>query len=61
MRLENVDGVERDLIFVLIIELVQGRNLPPEGWSGVAAKDKYDWLFATKRTELYVGRFIERG
>jgi hypothetical protein len=61
MRLEDVDGVEDDLIFVLIVELVEGRNLPPEGWSGVAAKDEDDRLSAAKRTELYVGRFIERG
>ncbi len=61
MRLEDVDGVERDLIFVLIVELVEGRNLPPEGRSGVAAKDENDRLFAAKRTELHVGRFVERG
>ena len=61
MRLEDVDGVERDLVFVLIVELVEGRNLPPEGRSGVAAKDEDDWLFAAKRTELHVGRFVERG
>ena len=60
MRLEDVDGVEGDLIFVLIVELIEGRNLPPEGRSGVAAKDENDRLFATKRTELHVGRFIER-
>ncbi len=61
MRLEDVDGVEGDLVFVLIVELVEGRNLPPEGRSGVAAKDEHDRLFATERTELHVGRFVERG
>jgi hypothetical protein len=60
MRLEDVDGVEGDPIFILIVELVEGRNLPPEGRSGVAAKDEDDRLFAAKRTELHVGRFIER-
>ena len=60
MRLKDVDGVERDLVFVLIVELVQGRNLPPEGWSGIAAKDQHDRLFATERTELHGGRFVER-
>jgi hypothetical protein len=60
MRLENVDGVERDLIFVLIVELVQGRNLPPEGRSGVTAKDEDYGLFAAKRTELHVGGLIQR-
>lgn len=55
MRLENVDGVEGDLIFVLIVQLVEGRNLPPEGWSGVTAEDEDHGLFATERTELDVG------
>ena len=59
MRLEDIDGVEGDLIFVLIVELVEGRNLPPEGRSGVAAKDENDRLFAAERAELHVGRFIE--
>ena len=61
MRLKDVDGVESDLVLVLIVKLVEGRNLPPEGRSGVAAKDEDNWLFAAKRTELHVGRFIEGG
>ncbi len=60
MRLEDVDGVEGDLIFVLIVELVEGRNLPPEGRSGVAAKDEDDWLFTAEGTELDVGGLIKR-
>ncbi len=60
MRLEDVDGVEGDLIFVLIVELVEGRNLPPEGRSGVAAKDEHDRLFAAERTELHVSGLIKR-
>jgi hypothetical protein len=61
MRLEDVDGVEGDLVFVLIVELVEGRNLPPEGRSGVAAKNENDGLLAAKRAELDVSGFIERG
>lgn len=44
MRLSNVDHEERDLILILMVELVEGRNLPPERWSGVAAEDEHDWL-----------------
>lgn len=61
MRFENVNGVERDLIFVLIVELVQGRNLPPERRSGVTAKDEDDGLFAAKGAELHVSGFVQCG
>jgi hypothetical protein len=46
LHLPNVAGVclgdvnhqERDLIFVLLVELIEGRNLPPEGRSSVASE-----------------------
>lgn len=44
MRFKNVDHEKSDLAAVLIIELVEGGNLPPERWSGVAAEDEYDRL-----------------
>jgi len=44
MRFKNVDHEKSDLAVVLIIELVEGGNLPPERWSGVAAEDEYDRL-----------------
>jgi len=44
MRLDDIDNQERDLLVVLVIELVEGGNLPPEGRSGVAAEDEDDWL-----------------
>jgi hypothetical protein len=43
MGLQDVDRVEIDLSLVLLRELVQGGNLPPEGWSSVAAEDENDW------------------
>jgi hypothetical protein len=43
MGLKDVDGVEIDLPLVLLRKLVQGGNLPPEGWSSVAAEDEDDW------------------
>jgi hypothetical protein len=42
MRLGDVDDQERDLISVLVVELVEGRNLPPEGRSSIASKDKHN-------------------
>lgn len=38
MRLKNIDGVEADLVVVLLGELVQGGNLPPKRRSRIAAE-----------------------
>jgi hypothetical protein len=43
MGLKDVDRVEIDLSLVLLRELVQGGNLPPERRSSVAAEDENDW------------------
>jgi len=42
MRLGNVDNQKCDLASVLFVEFVEGRNLPPEGWSGVAAEYQHN-------------------
>jgi hypothetical protein len=44
MRLGDVNDQECDLIVVFIVELVEGRNLPPEGRSSVASENEYDGL-----------------
>jgi hypothetical protein len=44
MRLQDIDDKKRDPAVVLVVKLVQGRNLPPEGWSSVTAKHEYDGL-----------------
>ena len=41
---KDVDGVEPNLVLVLICELVQGGNLPPKWRSGIAPKDEDHWL-----------------
>jgi len=41
MGFEYVHGVERDAIAVLLVEFVEGGNLPPERRSGVAAEDQH--------------------
>ncbi len=45
MRLKDVNGIEPNLVPVLLGQLIQGGNLPPKRRSGVAAKDQDDWLF----------------
>jgi hypothetical protein len=43
MGFGDVDDQEFDLIVILVVKLVEGGNLPPEGRSGIAAKDQDDW------------------
>ena len=38
MRFGNVNNQERDAPAILLVKLVEGRNLPPERWSRVAAE-----------------------
>jgi hypothetical protein len=45
---EDVNRVKRNLLAVLLVEFVEGRNLPPEGRSGIAAKDQYHRLLASE-------------
>ena len=49
MRFEDVNRVERDAVVIPIVELVEGRNLPPEGRSSVAAKDEHDGRLSAER------------
>jgi hypothetical protein len=44
MRFGDVDHQERDLLSVLLVELVESGNLPPEGRSSVAAEDEHNRL-----------------
>jgi len=52
VRLENVDSVEIDLALVLLSQLVEGGNLPPEWWSSVAAKHQNDRPLRPQRAEV---------
>ena len=50
MRFADVHDVERDLIFILFVELVESGNLPPERRSSVAAENQdYRFLAAHRR------------
>jgi hypothetical protein len=61
MRLADVNDVERRAILVLLVEFIEGGNLPPEGRSGVAAEDEDDRLLAAQggqlKMALVVGAF----
>ncbi len=46
VSLANVHDVERHPIFVLLVEFIEGRNLPPERRSSVAAENQDDWFLA---------------
>jgi hypothetical protein len=53
--LDDVNNQEGNSITVLVVELVEGRNLPPEGRSGVAAEDEDYRLFCGEGGELHRG------
>jgi len=57
--LDNVDDQKGDSITVLIVELVEGGNLPPEGRSSVAAEDEHDGLTCGESRELHRCGFVE--
>jgi hypothetical protein len=52
MRFQNVDRKERDFIAVLVVKLVEGRNLPPERRSSIAAKYQHHRLLRRERRQL---------
>jgi hypothetical protein len=48
VRFENVDDEEGDAMAVLIEELVEGGNLPPERRSSVTAEDEHNRLLGSE-------------
>ena len=59
MGFKNVDDKKSDLAAVLIVELVEGRSLPPEGRSSVASEDQHDGLLRGQRRQLNSLSFVE--
>jgi len=59
MGFENVDGQEADFAVVVVVKLVEGGNLPPEGRSSVAAEDEDNGLPGGKLGELDALAFVE--
>jgi len=58
VRLEDVDGVEVDLAFVLFGELVEGGNLPPEWRSSIGAENEDDRAVLPEGRHVYGGVFL---
>lgn len=52
MRFGNVDNQEGNVSAVLLVKFVEGRNLPPERRSGVAAEYQNHGLLLAQRREL---------
>jgi len=61
VRLSDVDNEESDLALILIVELVEGGNLPPEGRSSVAAEDHHDGLGLVEFRESNGAGLIDLG
>ncbi len=59
MRLGDVDHQKRDPVFVLIVELIESGNLPPERRSGITSEDKNYRLLAGELPELNCCALIE--
>ena len=53
MGFRNVHNQECDFALVLIVKLVEGGNLPPEGWSSVAAKYQHYRLASVEFGKMY--------
>jgi hypothetical protein len=59
VSLQDVDHQEGDLAVVLVCELVESGNLPPEGRSSVAAENENDRSPGGKSRELDAVGFVE--
>ena len=60
VRFADVDRVKGDLVLVLLIQIVEGGNLPPEWRSSVAAEDENDGLLIAEGRECDGRLVIER-
>jgi hypothetical protein len=62
VRLGDVHHEEADAVAVVVIELVESGNLPPEGRSSVAAEDERDrFPLRGERRKLYLPRLVQFG
>jgi hypothetical protein len=60
MRFLYIHDMKCDAIPIRIVELVESGNLPPKGWSSVAAKHQYDWTLPKLGGELHNPTPVER-
>ena len=62
VRLCDVDNEKRNLVSVLLVELVEGGHLPPERRSGIASKDQHHRpLLGRESGQLHLRGFVELG
>jgi len=60
MGLGDIDDQESDFASILLVEFIQGGNLPPEGRSGVTAKDQDHRLsLGSEFRKLHHGALVE--
>jgi hypothetical protein len=59
MGLQDVDDKKRNVLIVLIVEGVEGGNLPPEWRSGIATEYQDDRLVGRQRRQLHIGGFVQ--
>ena len=52
VRFKNVYSVKVHFAFVLLRQIVQGGNLPPKGWSSIAAEDQHHGSSRPQRAKL---------
>ena len=59
MRLGDIDDQKRNFVLILIVELVEGGNLPPERRSSVAAENHDDRLCFVQFGQANGAGFVE--
>jgi hypothetical protein len=52
MSFGNIDNQKSDFALVLLVQFVEGRNLPPEWRSSVAAEHHYHWFNMVESRQL---------
>ena len=58
MSLLDVDNVEGDCVFVLLIQFVERGNLPAKRRSGITSKDEHNRSIRAEAGELHAGRLV---
>src|SRR5690348_6358880 len=59
MRFEDIHGIELHARTVLVIQLIEGRNLPPKWRSGVAAENEDNRFSRLERGKAYMRSFVQ--
>ena len=60
VRFLDINNVEGDPVLVLLVQLVERGNLPPERGSGITSEDEYDRFLTAKGRKLDAGLLVCR-